>query len=290
MPRLLKDLQINDVSSVDRGAGRGVKVMLMKRDDEPEAPTPDNVIDMTGLIGKKETDMSAEQIKKVIDDAVSAAMKDATDRITKAETENADLKDQITFMAMPVEKQEFCKNMSKDDKKKFAAKSKDDQDNDMDEAQKAAAVKIDPTIAKRLAEADEDRKILKALQLKDEQVTFEKRAVELGLPKDKGEVLRKAHHGDGESMRAVEEMIKSMNEALNAAQKDGQIFKEFGSQQQATGSTALDQLQAKARDLRKSEKGLSEQQAFAKVYGDPENAELVRMEKSERYKAAGVAA
>ena len=31
MPRLLKDLQINDVSSVDKGAGIGVKVMLMKR-------------------------------------------------------------------------------------------------------------------------------------------------------------------------------------------------------------------------------------------------------------------
>src|SRR5512143_1650857 len=33
MPRLLKDLMIDDVSSVDRGAGVGVKVLLMKRDD-----------------------------------------------------------------------------------------------------------------------------------------------------------------------------------------------------------------------------------------------------------------
>jgi hypothetical protein len=31
MPRLIKDLQINDVSSVDRGAGHGVRVMLLKR-------------------------------------------------------------------------------------------------------------------------------------------------------------------------------------------------------------------------------------------------------------------
>jgi hypothetical protein len=32
MPRLLKDLRIDDVSSVDRGAGRGVRVVLTKRD------------------------------------------------------------------------------------------------------------------------------------------------------------------------------------------------------------------------------------------------------------------
>lgn len=36
MPRLLKDLKITEVSSVDRGAGRGVKVVLMKRDDDSE--------------------------------------------------------------------------------------------------------------------------------------------------------------------------------------------------------------------------------------------------------------
>jgi hypothetical protein len=39
MPRLLKDLEIRDVSSVDRGAGVGVKVMLMKRDTQQENET-----------------------------------------------------------------------------------------------------------------------------------------------------------------------------------------------------------------------------------------------------------
>lgn len=32
-PRLLTDLQIDEVSSVSRGAGEGVRVMLMKRND-----------------------------------------------------------------------------------------------------------------------------------------------------------------------------------------------------------------------------------------------------------------
>jgi hypothetical protein len=34
MPRVLKDLHITEVSSVDRGAGEGVKVMLIKRDGQ----------------------------------------------------------------------------------------------------------------------------------------------------------------------------------------------------------------------------------------------------------------
>lgn len=36
MSRVLKDITISEVSSVDRGAGRGVKVLLMKRDDGAE--------------------------------------------------------------------------------------------------------------------------------------------------------------------------------------------------------------------------------------------------------------
>ena len=39
MPRLLKDLQIFDVSSVDRGAGEGVKVLLLKRQRESDEMT-----------------------------------------------------------------------------------------------------------------------------------------------------------------------------------------------------------------------------------------------------------
>jgi hypothetical protein len=36
IPRILKDLVISEVSSVDRGAGHGVQVVLMKRDETQE--------------------------------------------------------------------------------------------------------------------------------------------------------------------------------------------------------------------------------------------------------------
>jgi hypothetical protein len=39
MPRILRRLKINEVSSVDRGAGEGVHIMLMKRDDELDDET-----------------------------------------------------------------------------------------------------------------------------------------------------------------------------------------------------------------------------------------------------------
>jgi hypothetical protein len=43
MPQVLKDLQINDVSSVDRGAGRGVRVLFMKRDHGEEEMSLDTI-------------------------------------------------------------------------------------------------------------------------------------------------------------------------------------------------------------------------------------------------------
>jgi hypothetical protein len=37
MPRILTKLRIDEVSAVDRGAGDGVKIVLMKRDDTPRS-------------------------------------------------------------------------------------------------------------------------------------------------------------------------------------------------------------------------------------------------------------
>ncbi len=51
MAQALKNLIIREVSSVDRGAGDGARVMLIKRDAPKEKPA-DNVIDMTGLLRK----------------------------------------------------------------------------------------------------------------------------------------------------------------------------------------------------------------------------------------------
>ena len=127
---------------------------------------------------------------------------------------------------------------------------------------------------------------------KDEISTFAKRAQELDQPVEFGEVLRKAHHGDAAALKQVEDTIGAMNKAMKEAQRTGKIFKEFGSQLEKGGATPLDQLNAKAAELRKTEAGkeLSEAQAFAKVYEDPANAELAKAEREQRNKQMGVAA
>jgi hypothetical protein len=374
LPKLLKDLQINDVSSVDRGAGRGVKVMLMKRDAEAEKRKADlqkfntesdkaksaaNVIDMRGLLRKDAVDfetasangeaqetasdivnemdecicalrcaigsilddpevndkaaaieesfkqfqdyiagldpanvekaMTTADIKKQIDDAVAAALKDTTEKLAALETTNKALTDENVVLKMSDKHKAFHSGLdSKEAKDKFAAMSGAERDAHMEKTKKS----IDPDIAKRLADADADRVLLKALVEKDEIATFAKRAAELGLPVEHGELLRKAHRGDAEAFKSVEAIIGTMNKALREAQTTGKIFKEFGAQGEKGGTSALDELNAKAEEYRKTEAGksLTQQQAFAKVYNDPANAEVAKREKQERNKSMGVAA
>lgn len=52
MPRRLKNLVIKEVSSVDRGAGQGVKVLLMKRDDELGKATDFNAAEEADAINR----------------------------------------------------------------------------------------------------------------------------------------------------------------------------------------------------------------------------------------------
>lgn len=367
MPRLLKDLQINDVSSVDRGAGRGVKVLLMKRDDESAT---DNVIDMRGLIGKTkfaapevlnkeavdfdtaqenkevaedargfmdevqeaicalncsvcsilcdddvadkaaaigesfdqfksyiaglspenmEKAMNAE-VKKAIDEAVSVALKDTAELLTKAQAEVAKLQDENAMLKLSADEQEFIKAMSPEDKKKFAEKAKADREKDMEKAKKAAESTLDPEIKKRLDRAEANEALLKSLVDKDERASFAKRATDIGLSADDGEMLRKAAKGDDASFSALEKRIGELNKALHASQKAGGIFKEFGSANSQSGSSAIDALNAKAAELRKADPKLSEAQAFAKAYNDPANKDLAAQEKQERNKAIGAAA
>ena len=95
MPRLLKDLQINDVSSVDRGAGEGVRVLLMKRDNTINVKTSavdakslaeaiksdSNVIDMTGMLRKDAVDFDTAQEVQESREAANGLMDELNEAI-----------------------------------------------------------------------------------------------------------------------------------------------------------------------------------------------------------------
>ena len=347
MARQLKNIVIKEVSSVDRGAGDGARVMLIKRDTPKEKPT-DNVIDMTGLLRKdgavtfdeaqanmesRETandmieevneaicafscsvqsilcdedvadkaaaiqesfaqfkthlaglvpeDMEkamttpADELKKQIDTAVAAALAKAT---TDNTAELAKRDAEIAFLKMSPAEQDFAKAMSPEDKKKLADMSPAERAKAMEEAKKALVTKIDPEIQKRLAQADEDRVILKTLQEKDQTATFAKRATDLGLPEAHGDVMRKAYAGDAAAITKHEQMLKGLAEQV----KTGKVFEEFGSSLAKTGATAYDELMIKAAELRKGKEGeMTKEQAFDKVFNDPANVDLKKRHSDE---------
>jgi cation transport regulator ChaB len=233
-----------------------------------------------------ETDaMTNDEIKKHVDDAVAAALKVHGEKIEKLEADNKALADENAVLKMSDRHKAFHDGLdSQEAKDKFKAMSPEERDAACNKAKKS----LDPEIQKRLDDAEQDRKALMALVEKDERATYAKRAEAAGM-KD-GEVLRKAYKGDPSALQEIEREYAELHKALDEARKSGMIFKEFGSRIEKSGSTAMDELNAKAAEVRKSDPKLSQQQAFAKVYNDPENRDLVERNKREENSKKGIAA
>lgn len=269
MPRILRDLKITEVSSVDKGAGRGVKVMLMKRDDE----SADDVIDVRGLITKKtkETaDMTPEQIAEMINKAVTAAVSPLQADITKRDSE-------IAFLKMTDEEKAFCADMGDEEKKSFADMKPEERAAKMkksDDPDAALDAKITKAVQPIVTENAELRKQLQAYETERTIETFKKRAVDAGLKAEDGEIMRKAYSGDADAGDKLAKRIAEITASAAAMAKAAGVFSEFGSNHQASGDTPLAKLNALASDLRKADPKLSQAQAFAKVATDPANIEL----------------
>jgi hypothetical protein len=286
MPRVLKDIKIHEVSGVDRGAGEGVRVVLMKRLDTTE----------------QETDMTPEQIAKLISDGVTAGLAKALPEALKAGTADitkalADAQAELAVLKMSADEKDHCDKQGMDDaaRKAFAAKSPEDRKAAMTKA--ADKDKLPPEITKALEGANGDLKkandtiadMQKRLAAHDEReakATFEKRATDLGLKAEDGEIMRKAYGGDAGAQTELDKRIAAMAKSLKTAQDSSGIFREFGKQgEDGTGGDAYAKLTQKADELRKADTKLSPEQAFTKVYTDPANAEIAmqyRKEDAER--------
>ena len=133
-------------------------------------------------------------------------------------------------------------------------------------------------VTKALAELEvvkkQNAELVKAAALTE----FTKKAVAAGLPASEGETLMKAYGGGGNE--AVDKLLGFLK-AATAAAKEAGLFKEFGASGGNGPLTALDELNAKATELRKTNPALSQDQAFAKVFSDPANAELARRERAD---------
>ena len=157
---------------------------------------------------------------------------------------------------------------TEDAKAKFAAKSADERDkqmegkgdNDGDEACKrqieaenlAKALEHTAALEKRLATFEAEREIM----------LMRKRATDIGVGEAQAEVLLKASQGDATAFDAVLGMLK----AATAQARTGGVFKEFGTTQGGgTGAGARGEIEAMAETLTKADPTLSIIQARVAV-------------------------
>lgn len=219
----------------------------------------------------------------------------------KEKKEKADLLTKVAKMAREISvlkmsddhKAHMATLDSEDAKDKFADMTPAQRDEEM--GKKKAAKALDPTavsespVVKALQTESADlKKRLSEFEKRDEVAAFAKRATDLGLPEEHGEVMRKAYGGDKEAIAKHEQLIKSLRTQVDT----GALFKEFGSSSTTVPTDAYAQIRAKAEELRKTEAGakLSMHQAVNKVMSDPANAELVAKNRHERLQKMGAVA
>lgn len=257
---------------------------------------------LTQTFNEFETHVQSEMTASGEDDPASAAAQEGTDisgvnkgqtdmteaEVTALKKKLEDAEYEVLFLKMSPEKQAFAKALPEEARKAFPKKDPKEQDKDMEDCAKKAQENIPESVQKALEEAAVTKaanealaKRVAELEASKETETLAKRAVEIGQTPAFAETLQKARKGDLTAVTKLEDTIK----ALTAQVKEAGLFKEIGTDVAKSGS-ALDQLNAKADELRKADPKLSTVKAFEKVYTAPENQTLVKAYKQETGKSA----
>lgn len=333
MPRILRNLRINEVSGVDRGAGEGVKILLMKRAEGEGLSTAQaqDIIEkisdaMRGgadekLIGaaiaaldksvgeiiadgkpaereadlaaslkqfsdhlagltKEHADMTPEEIQKAIDAGVAKAVGTAVaDAVKKAlEPVSADLAKAQTEAAVAKLAPEHAAHYAKladADKPAFLKLDAKAMSAEVEKAQPHSDPVVKAVLdenARLKKDAEDLAKRLATLEGDKTASAFEKRATDLGLTKEFGEVMQKAYSGDPLSQTKLDAEIARITKSNDELARLGGVFREVGTAHGRSG-TAYDEITAKAAELVKNgEKNpttgqvLTPAQAFTKIY------------------------
>lgn len=227
------------------------------------------------LSGDDPGDLSHEEI---MSNAITKALglaDTASEAVILAELAKRDAEAEILKASMTDDEKSHHDSLkTDDDKKAFRGMGRDQR--------KAKMAKRDDDlpehVKKALADAEDTRKRLATLEAKDELVTFQKRAVEIGLTEVQGELLQKAHKGDKDALQKLENCIKGLNEQIAT----GKLFTEFGTSQGGNADDPYAEITAKAEALKKAEPKLTIEKAKARVIEDPANAELIKRYNTEQ--------
>lgn len=192
---------------------------------------------------------------------------------------------EIVYLKMSDKQKAYHDGLGNDtDKKKFSSMSSDERDQEMEKTRKSYE---DSPIFKSMTKQIED--LTKRLNESDAQRDLEvckRDAAKMGLTEtDAAEVLMKSRKGDHEAHLKLEGYMLNLAKRHDALQKSTVVFSEFGTQRGndgTNGTSANDELMAKAKAYREANPTLTEAQAFDKVYNDPSNKELRARESQER--------
>ena len=148
----------------------------------------------------------------------------------------------------------------------------EEDDDDEEEKEKKAMKALPASIREKLEKANEAINRVAKLEQEAALVAFTKKAVDAGFAPSEGVTLQKAYAGDKEAI----DKIVALSKTGWAAAKEAGAFKEFGAAGTNGNSTAFEQFTALAQAYLKAHpgEGLSESQAFTKVYEDPANKVL----------------
>ncbi len=228
-----------------------------------------------------------EAMQKIVDEAIAKAVADLT---VKSASEAATLKAEIAkrdealvIAKMSDKHKSYHDNLGDDEKKKFAAMSSEDRDAAMEKTKKR--YEEDP-IYKSLRETNE--KLIKRIEAIEDERGLEISTIEakeLGMvQKNAGEIVLKMKKScDEDTYKAWKDSMLTMKKQRDAFAKQSHAFEELGtSLGNNSGGSAIDELNLKRDELRKSQPSLTEAQAFEKVLLDPANRELMMREKQER--------
>lgn len=349
MAKRLTRLRIDEVSSVDRGAGEGVKIMLMKRQEEPQMTQPNTISKIFAkMFGAPDNSITIDKSIEGLAESVSSILADenidhatelgkafqqfgdhlksnlsAVPAVTKKEEPTMDMKALAKAFGLPetateaeitkaitdqanaisafttdmkkmkqqltVEKAQFTdveldfytKASKEGEEETPAAKAfREASHTERGSIMKSAEPALPSHIQKIFDDNAAMAKRLADLEAGGSLAAVTKQAVDAGLPESEGATVQAALKGD---KTAVEKLLGFIKTAQAAAEVGG-VFKEFGASHNTTAvgtGKAYDELVAKATELRKSEPKLTPAAAFAKVYEDPANIEIVRRERGE---------
>lgn len=300
MPYDLKDLHLDEVSLVDEPANRDSRIVLFKRGQEECGKMNRGQAKMlasklAAYFGgdardeddEERDDEMDEKARKQLDELIAkvAQVDSLVAKVDALAKENAALKAQAEKVS---KHSEFRAQLPESVRKAFDEMSAEDQDNFVKRFGQPAAAAEDP-IAKALeAKTKENEALAKRLEAIENERAIEKVRAELkdleGMVKvdelaETVLTLRKSGH-DAAAKSIVEKF-----RATKAQLETSGLFKELGRAGQGEIG-AIEKVEALAKALRDKNPELTHAAAVAKVFENPDNAELYSAYKAERLKGA----